>query len=112
MTGRALAFPVTVTTDATTITVPTCAPFRGGGGSTDIPTLSEWAQILMVGLLVASALWVLDRVGHDRLILSACHPLYSASHRYVVFARLESVKLPGARHAVRVVPASPAATQA
>ena len=33
---------------------------------------------------------VLDRVGHDRLVLSACHPLYSASKRIVVFARLQS----------------------
>jgi len=29
------------------------------------------------------------RVGYDRLILSACHPLYSAAQRIVVFARLE-----------------------
>jgi len=27
------------------------------------------------------------RVGYDRLILSACHPLYSAAQRIVVFAR-------------------------
>ena len=27
------------------------------------------------------------RVGHDRLILTACHPLYSAAQRIVVFAR-------------------------
>lgn len=27
------------------------------------------------------------RVGYDRLILTACHPLYSASQRIVVFAR-------------------------
>ena len=30
---------------------------------------------------------VTDRVGFDRLILSACHPLYSAAQRIVVFAR-------------------------
>ena len=30
---------------------------------------------------------VKDPVGHDQLILSACHPLYSASQRIVVFAR-------------------------
>jgi sortase A len=30
---------------------------------------------------------VLDRVGHRQLILSACHPLYSAEQRVVVFAR-------------------------
>jgi sortase A len=33
--------------------------------------------------------------GYDRLVLSACHPLYSASHRWVVFARGVSVTLPG-----------------
>jgi sortase A len=27
-------------------------------------------------------------VSYDRLILSACHPLYSAAKRIVVFARL------------------------
>jgi sortase A len=35
-----------------------------------------------------SALWVTKNVGYPRLVLSACHPLYSASNRIVVFARL------------------------
>jgi sortase A len=34
-----------------------------------------------------SATWVTRRVGHDRLVLTACHPLYSAAQRIVVFAR-------------------------
>jgi sortase A len=33
---------------------------------------------------------VVDRVPYDRLVLTACHPLYSAAQRIVVFARLES----------------------
>jgi sortase A len=33
---------------------------------------------------------VTDRVAHDRLVLSACHPLYSAAQRIIVFARLET----------------------
>lgn len=32
---------------------------------------------------------VTDRVAYDRLVLSACHPLYSAAQRIIVFARLE-----------------------
>ena len=36
-----------------------------------------------------TATWVTDSVGYDRLILSACHPLYSAAQRIVVFAKLE-----------------------
>jgi sortase A len=35
-----------------------------------------------------SALWVTRKVGHDRLVLTACHPLYSAEQRVVAFARL------------------------
>ena len=31
---------------------------------------------------------VIKRVGYDRLVLTACHPLYSAAKRIVVFARL------------------------
>ncbi len=31
---------------------------------------------------------VLNRVGYQRLVLSACHPLYSAVERVIVFARL------------------------
>jgi sortase A len=33
--------------------------------------------------------------GYERLVLSACHPIYSASHRWIVFARAVSVTLPG-----------------
>jgi sortase A len=32
---------------------------------------------------------VTARVAYDRLVLSACHPLYSAAQRIIVFARLE-----------------------
>jgi sortase A len=39
-----------------------------------------------------TATWVTDRVDHDRLVLTACHPLYSAAQRIVVFARLEGAQ--------------------
>src|SRR4051812_49556958 len=42
-----------------------------------------------------TAVWVTDRVGYDRLILSACHPLYSAAQRIVVFAKLDRVQARG-----------------
>jgi sortase A len=35
-----------------------------------------------------TAVWVTQRVSYDRLVLSACHPLYSAAKRIVVFAKL------------------------
>ncbi|MDP2711725.1 MAG: class E sortase [Solirubrobacteraceae bacterium] len=39
---------------------------------------------------------VLRRVSYDRLVLSACHPLYSAAQRIVVFARLVAAEARGA----------------
>ena len=36
-----------------------------------------------------SATWVTRRRGYDRLVLTACHPKYSAAERIVIFARLE-----------------------
>ena len=39
-------------------------------------------------VVLPTALWVTRNVGYPRLVLSACHPLYSASHRIVVFAKL------------------------
>lgn len=37
----------------------------------------------------ADAFWIKRRKPYDRLVLSACHPLYSAAQRIVTFARLE-----------------------
>ena len=42
-------------------------------------------------VVLPTALWVTRNVGYERLVLSACHPLYSASHRIIVFARLQEV---------------------
>jgi sortase A len=39
---------------------------------------------------------VVKKVGYERLVLSACHPLYSAAQRYIVFARLARERLAGA----------------
>jgi sortase A len=39
-------------------------------------------------IVPSDAWWITRKVGHDQLVLSACHPLYSASQRIVVFARL------------------------
>jgi sortase A len=42
-------------------------------------------------VVLPTAVWVTDDVGYERLVLSACHPLYSASHRIIVFARLQEL---------------------
>jgi sortase A len=42
---------------------------------------------------------IVKNVGYDRLVLTACHPLYSAAQRYAQFAKLKDVSLfaPGQR---------------
>lgn len=39
-----------------------------------------------------TALWVTRNMGYERLVLSACNPLYSAAQRIIIFAKLASVK--------------------
>jgi sortase A len=41
-------------------------------------------------IVLPTATWVTRRVGYDQLVLTACHPLYSAAKRIVVFAKLTS----------------------
>jgi sortase A len=43
-------------------------------------------------IVLPTALWVLKNAGYDRLVLSACNPLYSAAQRIIVFARLQEVQ--------------------
>jgi sortase A len=42
-------------------------------------------------IVLPTALWVTHNMGYERLVLSACNPLYSAAQRIIVFARLRSV---------------------
>lgn len=42
-------------------------------------------------IVTPTSWWVTRDVGYERLILSACNPLYSAAQRIVVFARLAAV---------------------
>jgi sortase A len=46
-------------------------------------------RVERTSIVAPSATWVTRRVAYDRLVLTACHPLYSAAQRIVVFARLE-----------------------
>lgn len=34
---------------------------------------------------------IVDPVGYERLVLTACHPLYSAAQRYAIFARVSEI---------------------
>ena len=39
---------------------------------------------------------IVDDVGFERLVLTACHPLYSTAERYAIFARLVEIELDSA----------------
>ncbi len=42
-----------------------------------------------------SEIGVVRNVGTERLVLSACHPLYSAAQRIITFADLKKISLFG-----------------
>jgi len=43
-------------------------------------------------IVAPSAWWITRNAGYERLVLSACNPLYSASQRIAVFARLARIR--------------------
>jgi sortase A len=61
---------------------------RGQEVAVDMPYGRYVYRVERTKIVEPTDLSVLDRVAHDRLVLSACHPLYSAAQRVVVFSRL------------------------
>lgn len=60
LSGRALAFGGTVTTDANTISVPVCAP-NGAGSGVAIPALAAWATWALAALTAFAGLLAMRR---------------------------------------------------
>ena len=50
-------------------------------------------KVTSTKIVLPTDVQIVDDVGRERLVLTACHPLYSASHRHAVFADLEDVSL-------------------
>jgi sortase A len=44
-------------------------------------------RVDLTRIVLPTALWVTNPVGYNRLVLTACHPKYSAAKRIAVFAR-------------------------
>ncbi len=55
----------------------------------EMPYATFTYRVQFTKIVLPSSLYVKKPVGYPRLVLSACHPLYSASHRIVVFAKLQ-----------------------
>jgi sortase A len=61
-------------------------------------------EVQFTRIVSPTAWWITRNVGYDRLVLSACNPLFSAAQRIVVFARLAQTVPLGA--ATRPLPGS------
>jgi sortase A len=62
---------------------------RGDAVVLDMPYARFTYRVEREQIVPPSATWVTRDAGGERLVLSACHPLYSAAKRIVIFARLE-----------------------
>lgn len=60
---------------------------RGDRVHVDMPYARVTYRVERTRIVRPTAVWVTRRVDHDRLVLTACHPKYSAAKRIVVFAR-------------------------
>ena len=69
---------------------------RGDTVTITMPYAELTYRVERTRIVKPTDLGVLKRVGYDRLVLTACHPLYSAARRIAVFARLQRTELRGA----------------
>lgn len=54
----------------------------------EMPYAKFTYQVQKTEVVDDSDVGVVKAVGYERLVLSACHPLYSAAQRYIVYAKL------------------------
>lgn len=60
---------------------------RGDVITVEMPYATFTYRVERTRIVAPTATWVVRRVAHDRLVLTACHPKYSAAKRIAVFAR-------------------------
>lgn len=59
----------------------------------EMPYATFTYEVTKTDIVDPSDVEIVDDVGHERLVLTACHPLYSAAQRYAVFADLDEISL-------------------
>jgi sortase A len=69
---------------------------KGDEVQLEMPYALVTYRVEQTRIVPPTAVWVTRRVGYDRLVMTACHPKYSAAKRIVVFARQVSETLRGA----------------
>ena len=78
------------------------APFRktnelepGDEITLEMPYSTFTYEVQKVDIVEPTEIGVVRNVGYERLVLSACHPLYSAAQRIITFAKLKEISLFG-----------------
>lgn len=61
----------------------------------EMPYATFTYKVQEVEIVDPNEISVVENVGYERLVLSACHPLYSAAQRIITFAKLEEISLFG-----------------
>ena len=61
---------------------------RGDLVTLEMPYGTFYYRVQKTEIVDPSRVGIVHKVGYERLVLTACHPLYSAAERYAVFARL------------------------
>jgi sortase A len=76
------------------------APFRhidsvreGDKVTLEMPYATFTYEVEKTQIVDDSAVEIIRKVGYERLVLTACHPLYSAAQRYAVFARVSEIAI-------------------
>jgi sortase A len=66
---------------------------RGDRVTLEMPYGTFTYRVQKTEIVDDSAVEIVRDVGYERLVLTACHPLYSAAQRYVAFARLADIAI-------------------
>ncbi|MDQ2676557.1 MAG: class E sortase [Actinomycetota bacterium] len=61
----------------------------------EMPYATFTYEVEKVDIVEPTEISVVKNVGYERLVLSACHPLYSAAQRIITFAKLKEINLFG-----------------
>jgi sortase A len=76
------------------------APFRNADSMergdrivVEMPYATLFYRVQKTAIVDPSAVGVVRDVGYERLVLTTCHPLYSAAQRLIVFARAVGARL-------------------
>jgi len=66
---------------------------RGDRIVLELPYATIYYRVQKTAIVEPTDIWVIKDVGYERLVLSSCNPLYSATQRFIVFARAVREKL-------------------